>query len=49
MVKNSPPNVGDLKDVDLIPGWENSLEEEPTPVFMPGEFHKQKSLVGYSP
>ena len=21
----------------------------PTPVFLPGEFHEQKSLVGYSP
>ena len=22
---------------------------QPTPVFLPGEFHGQKSLVGYSP
>ena len=22
---------------------------QPTPVFLPGEFHEQKSLVGYSP
>ena len=22
---------------------------QPTPVFMPGEFHEQKSLVSYSP
>ena len=37
--------------MDLIPGWEDSLEEgmQPTTVFMPGEFHRQKSLVGYSP
>jgi len=21
----------------------------PTPVFLPGEFHRQRSLVGYSP
>ena len=24
-------------------------EGQPTPVFLPGEFHGQKSLVGYSP
>ena len=24
-------------------------EWKPTPVFLPGEFHGQKSLVGYSP
>jgi len=28
------------------PGEENSL---PTPVFLPGEFHEQRSLAGYSP
>ena len=32
-------------------GQENPLEEEmtTTPVFLPGEFHRQRSLVGYSP
>ena len=33
-------------------GWEDPLEEEkwqPAPVFLPGEFHGQRSLVGYSP
>ena len=32
-------------------GWEDSLEKWmlPTPVFLPGEFHGQRSLVGYSP
>ena len=31
--------------------WEDSWRREglPTPVFFPGEFHEQKSLVGYSP
>ena len=31
--------------------WEDSLEKEmqPTLVFLPREFHGQKSLVGYSP
>ena len=32
-------------------GWEDPLEEgwQPTPVFLPGESHGQRSLVGYSP
>ena len=32
-------------------GWEDPLEKEmaSTLVFLPGEFHGQKSLVGYSP
>ena len=30
--------------------WKDPLEEgwQPTPVFLPGEFHGQRSLVGYS-
>ena len=32
-------------------GWEDPLEEEmqPTPVFLPGNFHGQSSLAGYTP
>ena len=32
-------------------GWEDALEKavEPTLVFLPGEFHGQRSLAGYSP
>ena len=32
-------------------GWEDPLEKEVaiTPVFLPGESHGQRSLVGYSP
>ena len=32
-------------------GWEDPLEKEmqPTPVFLPGESHGQRSLVVYSP
>ena len=46
--KESTCNAGDL---GLIPGvgkipWRR--EWLPTPVFLPGEFHAQKSLVGYS-
>ena len=31
--------------------WEDALEKGilPTLVFLPGEFHEQRSLVGYSP
>jgi len=34
-------------DLDLILGLER--EWLPTPVFLPREFHGQRSLVGYSP
>ena len=31
-------------------GWEDPLEEGmDTPVFLPGESHGQRSLMGYSP
>ena len=33
-------------------GWEDPLEQRewvPTPVFLPGEFHEQRSLAGYGP
>ena len=42
--KESVHSVGD-------PGWEDPLERErlPTPVFLPGEFHGQRSLAGCSP
>ena len=32
-------------------GWEDLLEEgwQPIPVFLPREFHRQRSLVSYSP
>ena len=40
-------------DVDLIPGLGTSIpwrrKWQPTPVFLPGESHGQRSLVGYSP
>ena len=32
-------------------GWEDPWRRkwQPTPVFLPGKFHRQRSLVGYSP
>ena len=46
--KESAQNVGDL---GLIPGFRKipwRREWLPTSVFLPGEFHGQRSLVGYS-
>ena len=40
------------KRLDLIPEWGRfpwSKKRQPTPVFLPGKFHEQRSLVGYSP
>ena len=31
------------------PGWPWRIQWLPTPVFLPGEFHRQRSLAGYSP
>ena len=33
----------------MLGGQEDPLEKQPTPVFLPGEFHGQRSLAGYSP
>ena len=49
MVKESACSAG---DADSIPGSARSPGEghgNPTPVFLPREFHGQRSLVGYSP
>ena len=52
VVKNLLDNTGDLRDVGSIPGsgrfpWRRAWQ--PTPVFLPGESHGQRSLAGYSP
>ena len=50
VVKNPPAIAGDIRDSRLDPlGQEDPLEEQPTPVFLPGESHGQRSLAGYSP
>ena len=51
MVQILPASAGDVGDVGLTPGQEDSLEKgvEPTPVFMPGESQGQRGLAGYSP
>ena len=39
------------RDLGLMPEFGRSLEKGmlPTPVFLPQEFHGQRSLEGYSP
>ena len=52
MIKNPPGYVGDLREVGLILGsgrFPGEKKWQPTPVFLPGESHGQRSLVGYSP
>ena len=46
-----PANAVDLEMWVRSLGWEDPLEEgmAPTPVFLPGESHGQRSLAGYSP
>ena len=48
MVK-TPPAVQETRVRSL--GWEAPRRREwlPTPVFLPEEFHGQRSLAGYSP
>ena len=51
MVKNLPASAEDVRDgfnpwVGKIP-WSGAWQ--PTPVFLPGESHGQRSLAGYSP
>ena len=49
MVKNPPTNTGDIRDMGLIPGLGRSKAWQPTPVFLAGESHGQRSLARYSP
>ena len=48
MVKNLPA----MRETQVQSlSWEDPLrwKWQPTPVFLPGEFHGQKTMVGYSP
>ena len=52
MVKNLPANAEDARDAHSIPESGRSPREgngNPLPYFFPGEFHGQRSLMGYSP
>ena len=52
VVKDTPANAGDIRDVGFDP-WVGKLSwrrvQQPTPVFLPGESHGQRSLAGYHP
>ena len=52
MVKNPPTNVGDARDVGLIPGLVRSPgvgNGNPLQYSRLEKFHVQRSLVGYNP
>ena len=52
VLKNPPVNAGRRKRHGFNP-WVGKIPwrraRQPTPVFLPGESHGQKSLAGYSP
>ena len=52
MIKSPSANADEVRSAGLISGirkipW--SQKGQPTPVFLPGESHGQRSLMGYSP
>ena len=49
---DSEESARNVVDLSSIPGWENPLRRRKwqlTSVFLPGEAHGQRSLVGYKP
>ena len=48
VAKNLPASAGDTRDVGSIPesGRPHGVG---SPIFLPGKFHGQRSLVGYTP
>ena len=53
VVENSPANAGDIRDISKFDPWVGKSPWrrawQPTPVFMPGESHGQRGLLGYGP
>ena len=49
MVKNPPANRGDPSSIPGLGRVPWRRKWQPTPVFLPGEAHGQRSLEGYSP
>ena len=51
--KEPTVNAGDINDMGSIDPWVMKIlwrrVRQSTPVFLPGESHGQRSLVGYSP
>ena len=52
VIKNLPADAGDVRDSGFDP-WVRKIpwrrKWQPTPVFLPGKSHRQRSLAGYSP
>ena len=49
MVAHTVKNPPAMQKTQVSPlGWKDPLED-PTPVFLPGKSHGQRSLVGYGP
>ena len=54
VVKNLPATAGDVEEISSIPGLGSSWKipwrraRQPTPIFLPGKPHGQRSLVGHS-
>ena len=49
VVKNPPANARDVREVGFIPGWGRlpwRREWQSSPIFLPGEPHGHRSLVG---
>ena len=52
VIKNPPANAGFIRDAGSIPRFgmiPRRKAWQPTPLFLPGESHGQRSLAGYSP
>ena len=47
VAKNPPANAEDIRDSNLMSGL--GRKWQPITVFLPGESHRPRSLVGYSP
>ena len=47
-VKGPACNAGDLGSIPGLERFPWRREWQPTPVFLPGEFHRQRNLAGYS-
>ena len=53
VVKNRPAKAGGIHKTHWFDPWVGKIPwrkaQQPTPVFLPGESHEQRSLAGYSP
>ena len=48
-MKNPPANARDVKFNPWVGNIPWRRKWQPIPLFLPGKFHGQRSLVGYSP